>query len=858
MSMLGSITQLTGANVEAQRWLWRALDILESDAEEALELARKATTAFDAAGESDNAADASRLVVELLDKTVSATFSSGDIEGAIGLASEQLEASQQGDTLMQAYAHLMWAELMLALGKSSELKEHASTASQTFEELLGRKLFLLGVFVKPRAAGLEGVLNFGHLQEGDGLEGERLAQQALARWKDLGDKRGVAAWHLLSAARSVSGQGVLLTTNRNVMATALYNLAERQRYEPNGGLTAQRTAEEAEGSRGISMFVCASVGIGGAGCGTGTATATALTAVVKAMVVRGLHADALQLIQDRVEELRGPEKKLGPNGRCYRFWYIEAVTMKRSALVHLGSGGVAALQATEVLAITQEIGNRHEEAWMLKKLSEAQRPDLTLGEDDDEVDFDLRTANTFLEFRNMDETAGDKVSRVPELPPLDHPFEPFLTPEMVSAERRWKREAVTVQGHCRLAEHEAEMLLFGRLVFQLGRMPQTLDTLTFFGHKVLNITCSERDEFSWWKDGSGAPERAQQLAVRSGMKQYSEALVCAQEAQTIFQELGDQSGALALKCQLESEPGSQWFQGEEEAMKSLSQIYTAMAKREAHKAPYRQRALEVLGDFATSVTKMDAEGFEKGLTQLRLYQGVDGQDVAASLWGALEDPDVYKWYIQASAQYFQVSVDEAESMVGRAPLNPMQHAISFDASLAEAASVCLYLAFRLGAMGYGPSFRPIQQAYRQGRPYEAEQGEPPVALGVLRDETAEEWERVALMQAHAGILDGSLQLTALYSSTFTQQFDDFVAYQRQQLKEVQVPSPTRPAEQMGAEQPTAKDLLYAPFLPKISGLDAMRFSQKDGLAIRMDIERYFASCFHPVLRARLFVHDESE
>ena len=26
-------------------------------------------------------------------------------------------------------------------------------------------------------------------------------------------------------------------------------------------------------------------------------------------------------------------------------------------------------------------------------------------------------------------------------------------------------------------------------------------------------------------------------------------------------------------------------------------------------------------------------------------------------------------------------------------------------------------------------------------------GEPPVALGVLRDETVEEWERVALMQA---------------------------------------------------------------------------------------------------------------
>ena len=30
-------------------------------------------------------------------------------------------------------------------------------------------------------------------------------------------------------------------------------------------------------------------------------------------------------------------------------------------------------------------------------------------------------------------------------------------------------EAVTVQGYCQLAEHEAEMLLFGRLDFQQGR-----------------------------------------------------------------------------------------------------------------------------------------------------------------------------------------------------------------------------------------------------------------------------------------------------------------------------------------------------------------------------------------------------
>ena len=55
--------------------------------------------------------------------------------------------------------------------------------------------------------------------------------------------------------------------------------------------------------------------------------------------------------------------------------------------------------------------------------------------------------------------------------------------------------------------------------------------------------------------------------------------------------------------------------------------------------------------------------------------------------------------------------------------------------------------FRFGMMGYGPSFRPILQGYRLGWPAEAEQGEAPIALAVLRDETVEEWERVALLQA---------------------------------------------------------------------------------------------------------------
>jgi len=575
MSMLGSVTQLTGTNVEAQRWLRRALDILESEPQESLELARKATKAFDAAAELDNAADASRLVV-------SATFSSGDVEAAVSLASEQLEAAQRGSDLMQAYAHLMWAELMLALGKTSELKEHAAQAEQVFH-----RLEKMSYVAKCKAAVAQACI-----QECDGIESERLAQEVLTIWQNLGDKAGTAvAWHLLSAARSVSGEGNLMEPLTRALdlykelrwsryeATVLYNLSERQRFQPHGGAVAQRTAEEA-----VSIWK---------EIGNYKGEATAMTAVAKAMIVRGLVSDALQLVQNRMQELRSEENKqalsqLGPG--CV------------SVLQECGAKDEALATAEEVLGITQQLGNRHEEAWILLKLAE----------------------------------------------------------------------------------------------------------------------------------------------VRNEMQLYQEALSCAQEAQTIFQELGDLSG-------------------EADAMKSLSYIYTA--KREAHKSPHRQKALDLLSQFATSVGKKDVEGFQKALTQMRLYQGVDGQDVAASLGSLMEDPETYKWYVEASAEYFQVSFEEAESMVGRAPLNPMQRATAFDSRGFAGGGV--YLMFRFGAMGYGPSFRPIQQGYRQGHKSEAEQGDPPTALAVLRDETVEEWERVALLQAHAGVLDGALQTTALYHESFT-------------------------------------------------------------------------------------------
>ena len=126
-------------------------------------------------------------------------------------------------------------------------------------------------------------------EEGNGLESERLALEVLDMWQELRDKGGCAvAWHLLSAARSVTGSGDLMTPLQKALelyrelqwrryeATALYNLSERQRFQPHGGPVAQRTAEEA-----VSIWK---------EIGNFKGEATALTAVAKAMILRGLKA----------------------------------------------------------------------------------------------------------------------------------------------------------------------------------------------------------------------------------------------------------------------------------------------------------------------------------------------------------------------------------------------------------------------------------------------------------------------------------------------------------------------------------------------------------------------------------------
>jgi len=244
----------------------------------------------------------------------------------------------------------------------------------------------------------------------------------------------------------------------------------------------------------------------------------------------------------------------------------------------------------------------------------------------------------------------------------------------------------------------------------------------------------DRHEEAWLLD------MISQVRLKKG--ETEEALQASQEALTIFQELGDKGG-------------------EASAQKTLSHIYTA--RNEPYKAPNRGKALDALGELTMAVQKRDKRTFHSVMAKIQDSQGVDNQDFSASLGSLLEDAETYKWFTETTAEYFEVPMEDAED-IWRGPKTPLQRAKCFDAR--GSAGGGIYVGFRLGMMGYGPSFRPIQALYRQGRNVDQEHPDGLYGLAVMKDDTLEEWERSALLLAHAGVLDGALQVTSsLYQTT---------------------------------------------------------------------------------------------
>ncbi|CAE8721280.1 unnamed protein product, partial [Polarella glacialis] len=225
----------------------------------------------------------------------------------------------------------------------------------------------------------------------------------------------------------------------------------------------------------------------------------------------------------------------------------------------------------------------------------------------------------------------------------------------------------------------------------------------------------------------------QKLAeVRLARGELTEALLAAQEALALFQAAGDKQGQAA-------------------ALEALTHVYTA--KHEVDKAPNRLQGLSLLSDVAGAVARRDMQGFQEALEQLRRTQGVDDRDLDASLGRLLlQDAAAKDFFTRGVASHFQVSIEEAEALTSGGPVSHLQRAKGYDRA-------GLYWMFRQSSMGYGPSFRPVQAIYRHGDQYH--NGSGTSALSVLKDDTLEDWEQVAFVQAHAGVLDGALQATAI-------------------------------------------------------------------------------------------------
>lgn len=250
-------------------------------------------------------------------------------------------------------------------------------------------------------------------------------------------------------------------------------------------------------------------------------------------------------------------------------------------------------------------------------------------------------------------------------------------------------------------------------------------------------------------------EQIAKVRVKKG--ELDDALQCAQEALAIFQELGDKGAEAGV-------------------LKTLTHIYTA--RNEPHKAPNRTDSLDKLGELAMTVQKKDKASFMTALARLQESGGVDNQDYGASLGPLLEDPETYKWFTEATAEFYDVSMEEAADMT-RGTVKAIQRAKHFDARGFAGGTV--YVGFRYGMMGYGPSFRPIQALYRQGRPMETEPEDGCYAMAVMKDDTLEEWERAALLQAHAGVLDGALQVTSALHQGQTEFQDQIVTEYRKSI-----------------------------------------------------------------------------
>jgi len=214
--------------------------------------------------------------------------------------------------------------------------------------------------------------------------------------------------------------------------------------------------------------------------------------------------------------------------------------------------------------------------------------------------------------------------------------------------------------------------------------------------------------------------------VHLAKEAVEKALSKANEALEVFLEVGDKMG-------------------ESQAQAVLTAAYTM--NNQAHKAPHRTVGLEQLGRLVEAIVGRNKQLFFDAFEKLNSTLGVDQHDFDSVLKPIFKkDKDAEDFYKENSYEFYGM-VYEKEAGGGH-----LKRAKNVD-------RLEMFIGQRFGSMGYGPSFRSVQATWRKGDTYFVGSGSH--ALSILQDETKENWEEVAMFQAHPGMMDAALQVQGI-------------------------------------------------------------------------------------------------
>jgi len=214
--------------------------------------------------------------------------------------------------------------------------------------------------------------------------------------------------------------------------------------------------------------------------------------------------------------------------------------------------------------------------------------------------------------------------------------------------------------------------------------------------------------------------------VRLAKEEVEEALAKTNEALDIFFEVGDKVGEAAAQA-------------------LLTAAYTM--NNQAHKAPHRVVGLEQLGKLVEAIIGRNKNQFFEAFEKLNTTLGVDQKDFDAVLKPLFrKDKEAEEFYKESSYEFYGLVYEKERTT------DHLRTAKNVD-------RLAMFIGQRFGSMGYGPSFRSVQATWRKGDTYTIGSGTH--ALSIIQDETKENWEEVAVFQAHPGMMDAALQVQGI-------------------------------------------------------------------------------------------------